>query len=723
MRASWLDAIPEQGQLTANFATMALDALLALGNKHAADLVGEERTRAQALWFEMFRFYGTHYVQQVDLGGKMIYSKMIAMKAVTQARAEGEDVTHSAGHSISAEQESKGGFMGFGGGSSESSQSSSSQSFSVSKNELSTFQQAVADSSSSTIVMGGTPPGKGAMTVGGFAEWAESVTHKPIPIKYRLFPIAELGEVVAQSRKPPPPPPPPPSPPPVPQPPFPPMLPITEPTAATTKSSSSKHHGVMEQRSRGTELEDPDQEGPHFETTFPGALQSPPPPPNAPQTFSFQKRCKQGVAISKEEVFVGFVHVDDSNLYPALEQCWSMVYHKFPSPRNAFKYADGLMLGLRGDEAKGACYAEFGLTAKRLYWQQEGDWVTCRPTLSMDEAVIPEFFSLPTPPPPPPPPSPLPPSPPPPPVTEAGARFMDAYWFYVGRFALSSKQAPYLDGESNILEMGGGACASEGSVQAASSAYHIPLSTRIQEMSQDEQQNYCYTQCFDNSAAHRSMCKVASECTGDAVALEFRPNAPAATRCQCFYQCPKIGYISESLDMDAKPPSHDFMLQLFVNCEAKDKEGAIELRKADFHCNPASYQPWPQRFLWPPPPFPPGRAPRPPPPPSPPPPRHSHRPHTHWPHSHNPHSHHVHKPHSHRPHSHRPHSHWPHSHNPHSHHTHGWSRRRKNIFGNKASKALLASLASLASEQEPPRHIDDIDGMADDDEILDDEDQ
>mgnify|MGYP004272447687 CR=1 FL=1 len=73
------------------------------------------------------------------------------------------------------------------------------------------------------------------------------------------------------------------------------------------------------------------------------------------------------------------------------------------------------------------------------------------------------------------------------------------------------------------------------------------------------------------------------------------------------------------------------MMRLHVNCGAKDVEGFLSV---DFHCNPASYNPWPARMIRPPPsppPFSPGEAPAPPPPssPAPPPPPPSARPPRH----------------------------------------------------------------------------------------------
>ena len=47
--------------------------------------------------------------------------------------------------------------------------------------------------------------------------------------------------------------------------------------------------------------------------------------------------------------------------------------------------------------------------------------------------------------------------------------------------------------------------------------------------------------------------------------------------------------------------SPDYMMRLHVNCGATDRHGFLTV---DFHCNPASYNPWPSRWVQPPPPEP-----------------------------------------------------------------------------------------------------------------------
>ena len=288
---------------------------------------------------------------------------------------------------------------------------------------------------------------------------------------------------------------------------------------------------------------------------------------------------------------------------------------------------------------KGECYAMFGLTDRVLHYPQEGDWMTCRPSLTSHDSVIPTIFDMPDPPPPPnPPPSPSP-SPPPAPQSPAALAFERAYWYYLPMFQDEAEQEPYLDPETNVLSAGGGTCAGEGGQEATDFERIVlsVLSDVLQKKEINEQEKYCVQQCFEatyTDAGGKEMPTQGKEGStkkpkrADAVALEFRPWAKPEDRCKCFYDCPVMGYSVSSLvrpkakDVVGAGPASwskgtaaDYMMRLHVNCAA-EAEGLLSV---DFHCNPASYNPWPARMINPPPsppPFSPGEAPAPPPPPS-----------------------------------------------------------------------------------------------------------
>ena len=130
-KAAWLDEVPSGDQLTGAFATLARDALDALkvdndepgcgeksmrvddecyGHPDEMEFCGyqvrghgdaapafcqkykDSAHRARQLWMKLFRSYGTHYVDQLVLGGKMIFSKYIDEEAVNKAKKAGVQV-------------------------------------------------------------------------------------------------------------------------------------------------------------------------------------------------------------------------------------------------------------------------------------------------------------------------------------------------------------------------------------------------------------------------------------------------------------------------------------------------------------------------------------------------------------------------------------------------------------------------------------------------------
>ena len=58
---------------------------------------------ARQLWMKLFRSYGTHYVDQLVLGGTMIFSKYIDKKAVNEAKKKGVQVATATGKQIQSE--------------------------------------------------------------------------------------------------------------------------------------------------------------------------------------------------------------------------------------------------------------------------------------------------------------------------------------------------------------------------------------------------------------------------------------------------------------------------------------------------------------------------------------------------------------------------------------------------------------------------------------------
>jgi hypothetical protein len=629
-KAVWLDQQARNIDLTPDFLLKARECLALAEdvdwkNTSLMDMAVYEK--AKECFTNLFRHYGTHFVREMVLGGKMIYSKYINTTAVSEASTNGVDVVQEAGEAIKSSTEKSGGFFGVGVSESTTTTNTKDESFSKSFSELSQFEQQVSNSATTTVIMGGNPPGKGSMSMGGFAEWANTVTLNPVPVRYKLSPLSELAEAIADSAPPPPPSPPPP--PPVPRAPFPPGLPIIKPSAA----ASSMQHSI-------TAEEDVNAQAIYLEAT----RQSPPPPPRLPKDFDYKERCVQGTAVSRREVHVADVDIDPSDLWPSLALCWQLVYERFPSkatPLSRNENANGFMLGVRGVDAKGICFAEFDLTSFELSEPQHGDWVTCRPPLNAgDNQALPKAFEWSFPPPPPSSPPPPPPSPPPPPNSVRGEAFINAYIFFRDVYKELLTQSAFLDQSSNMLMLGGGYCVRKALDNRwndrkdflAETSFRVNLDS-ISHYSPEEQEKYCYNQCLQvtDSAGQSTQAAQFSEkhsfkslqgAPTAGIALEYYPHAEdLGDVCQCLFKCPQVVYRPESLPAyiapgDAVPPY--FKSTLRINCAAPSTQtpGMLE---ADFLCNPASYDPWPARSVSPPPPSSPPSPPAPPPLPSPPP--------------------------------------------------------------------------------------------------------
>jgi len=356
---------------------------------------------------------------------------------------------------------------------------------------------------------------------------------------------------------------------------------------------------------------------------------SPPPPPNNPRhfrTFDFANDCKRGVAVGGIGEIVGNVRVDTSNLYGALDECWTKIYHLYPSVRHPFQFADGMELGVVG-RVTGQCWAFFKTVASefkyRAYYPQEADWVTCKPGgMAKSPYQIGRWDSELVPPPPPPPPSPPPPTPPPPPTTSQGESFRAGYEYFIKGFELASSQAPYLDDRNNVLELGGGECEDgehrlgvDGPMKLS---FLITIDMDLKATVEKEAD--CYTKCFGIARpfvyeAPRGGCQTVTNSDGSSyencppppppmppvgspsppptdsrygsgVAMEFAPNSPPANQCKCYTRCPRFRHVYESLvEADDK-----YRQKLFIKCGRRDD------------CSLDRYTPWPSAYNPPPPP-------------------------------------------------------------------------------------------------------------------------
>lgn len=126
-------------------------------------------------WFTVFDTFGTHFLDSVDLGGKMIYEATIDESS--------QETMKESGVSVKAEVEASA--FGFSGGASTSVNSNSKSSNSNSNSNINSVVK----------VFGGIPPEAGAMSDEGFGQWAATIRDHPMPVRYTLSPIWELKEL------------------------------------------------------------------------------------------------------------------------------------------------------------------------------------------------------------------------------------------------------------------------------------------------------------------------------------------------------------------------------------------------------------------------------------------------------------------------------------------------------------------------------------------------
>jgi hypothetical protein len=192
--AGWLRKVPEAGDLTPQFARSAVQAIeslpksdASLSSMSSADAkahvfglldVSSQTAKAREVWFELFRVYGTHFVTQLTLGGKMIYTKFVSKEAVAEA----------AGLDANADLSVAGKYGGF----------KAAAKISMAYARQDSSQDSSEASKERVTIMGGVPSGD-ATSVEGFAAWADSVTLNPMPVKYQMAPLSELAMSVALS--------------------------------------------------------------------------------------------------------------------------------------------------------------------------------------------------------------------------------------------------------------------------------------------------------------------------------------------------------------------------------------------------------------------------------------------------------------------------------------------------------------------------------------------
>ena len=116
--------------------------------------------------FELFDYYGTHYLKQVTFGARLVYENKMSKSNFKSLRESSHSVTVSASYSGIVRVEG-------------------SMSLSAEENrQAEAFREKVE---TSTISVGAPPPANGSTT-----EWASEVKENPVPTKYTMAGIEEL---------------------------------------------------------------------------------------------------------------------------------------------------------------------------------------------------------------------------------------------------------------------------------------------------------------------------------------------------------------------------------------------------------------------------------------------------------------------------------------------------------------------------------------------------
>lgn len=134
-----------------------------------------------SLWEPLFSAYGTHFTHEIDFGGKMLYEQTITERSQQKIKESGLSVAASAEASYN------------GGVASVSAKVAAS----VDTSEGSEEGTSSSEFDVKIYVFGGVPPGAGANTDAGFAEWSNTVHDMPMPVRYELTPLYMMSDFTA----------------------------------------------------------------------------------------------------------------------------------------------------------------------------------------------------------------------------------------------------------------------------------------------------------------------------------------------------------------------------------------------------------------------------------------------------------------------------------------------------------------------------------------------
>ena len=135
---------------------------------------------AEKQWMDFFQTYGTHYLDTVHLGGRMVTEITISAKSKQQI----EEMGMTTEAAVQA---------GFGIGPLDVGNMEATAK--KKKNKDKTEELSKIEKRVKTYVVGGSPPATGGEDEAAFGKWAATVPEAPMPVRYSMSPFSKLASM------------------------------------------------------------------------------------------------------------------------------------------------------------------------------------------------------------------------------------------------------------------------------------------------------------------------------------------------------------------------------------------------------------------------------------------------------------------------------------------------------------------------------------------------
>jgi len=131
---------------------------------------------AEKLWYKHFNRYGTHYIDTLHTGGRLVTEVTFTSNQMSELTSAGTDVAASVAGAYGPV--------------------SGSASVAVATDSEKTAQSAVKEGKTKITVFGGKPPAADAQSSTAFQAWSTTVNGNPMPISYTLKPLCDASPLM-----------------------------------------------------------------------------------------------------------------------------------------------------------------------------------------------------------------------------------------------------------------------------------------------------------------------------------------------------------------------------------------------------------------------------------------------------------------------------------------------------------------------------------------------